>query len=250
MNNGEQIGQNEERLQELNQAIEDLEAKLEGMNGRLAACDASAARMRRATGGLKKKLIVVTVAMGIVATSFAASTYSYFTDSITSGANKITTGYAAVQLMDVTSSSPDVGDLDPFVPIRILPGYSVNKTVSAKNEGSYPLYLRVKIQPAVVLDERYAGRESEIDLSLITFDIDRENWIERDGYYYYKNALKKNETAPSLMTAVNFSEEMGNLYKDSTLTVNVRLEVVQANNNGANVFEAVGWTAPLEGGAP
>ena len=43
---------------------------------------------------------------------------------------------------------------------------------------------------------------------------------------------------------------MGNIYKDSKISVKVLLEVVQSNGNGATVFDAVGWTSATEGGAP
>ena len=42
---------------------------------------------------------------------------------------------------------------------------------------------------------------------------------------------------------------MGNIYKDAKLFVTVRIEVVQANNNGDSVLTATGWAVASEGGA-
>ena len=230
--------------EELERAIARLESKLQSMDSRLSSCDTSMSKMGGKMGVFKKKLLVTAIATGVAATSFALSTYSYFIDSTFASGNQIHTGYASVELMNVTDSLPG----DPDAPIKIMPGCVVEKSVSAKSTGSYPLYVRIRLESAITLDERYAEHASEIDLSLVSFDIDRENWIEKDGYYYYKEALKQNETTPELMTEIQFSKEMGNIYKDSTITVHVRLEVVQANNNGDTVFDAVGWTTPEEGG--
>lgn len=245
MNDENKNLQNNASSEDLERAIAQLESKLQSMNARLSSCDSSVSKMGGKMNVFKKKLLVTAIATGVAATSFALSTYSYFTDSLFASGNQIHTGYAAVELMNVTDSLPE----DPNAPIKIMPGYVVEKSVSAKSVGSYPLYVRIRLESEITLDERYADHASEIDLSLVNFDIDRENWIERDGYYYYKEALKQNETTPELMTQVQFSKDMGNIYKDSTITVHVRLEVVQANNNGDTVFDAVGWAAPSEGGA-
>jgi len=42
---------------------------------------------------------------------------------------------------------------------------------------------------------------------------------------------------------------MSNLYQKSKVYYTVRLEIVQSNNNGATVFDAVGWPVE-EGGEP
>ena len=44
-----------------------------------------------------------------------------------------------------------------------------------------------------------------------------------------------------LLSSVTFSKQMGNLYKDSRISVTVNMEIVQSNNNGATVFDATGW---------
>jgi hypothetical protein len=52
--------------------------------------------------------------------------------------------------------------------------------------------------------------------------------------------VKGAETTP-LYSAVHFSKDMGNLYKDSAISVTAIMQVVQANYNGETVFDAVGW---------
>ena len=61
--------------------------------------------------------------------------------------------------------------------------------------------------------------------------------------------LRGGKTSDELFDEIKFSEEMGNIYKGSTIYVNIVFEVVQASNNGTNALEAVGWKTDAEGGA-
>lgn len=193
----------------------------------------------------KKKLITTICAMAVITLSFVFGTVAYFTDTVTSHNNSIiSTGSVKAEISVKTTAFDASADDDT---IKVLPGYSFKKTVTAKNIGSYPIYVRVKVDSLFVLAEKYEGREDEIDYSHITYDIDYENWIYSDGYYYYKTPLYKGETTPTLIKSVSFSQEMDNFYKGSTAYVKVRVEIVQSNNNGTNVLDASGWPSS-EGG--
>lgn len=197
----------------------------------------------------KRKLITALVAVAAIVVSFVCGTVAYFTDTVTSRENVIiSTGSASVGLLDVTIPH---GSVEPSLggeAINILPGYTISKTVTAKNTGTYPLYVRVKLSYDITLDARYAHMQGSVDKSLVSLNINTENWVFRDGYYYYVRPLPHGETAPALMTAVSFSSEMGNMYKDSTINFDIAMQVVQSNNNGTNVFEAAGWPSAEEGG--
>ncbi len=198
----------------------------------------------------KKKIIVMCVAMMITIASMVCSTIAFFTDSAQLPYGDISIGSVSVQIIDVTYPYGSNVPIAPDEAIRIFPGYEVKKTVTARNMGDLPMYVRIKLDSEITLAESSHGREAEIDRSLVGYDINLENWLlHTDGYYYYRTPLTKGKEATPLFTKVKFSEDMGNLYKDSTIRFKVRMEVVQANNNGASVTEAQGWTEPLyEGG--
>lgn len=67
------------------------------------------------------------------------------------------------------------------------------------------------------------------------------DWTEKDGYYYYKEALKPGEVTAPIFTAVTFKPEMGNEYQNATATVDVSAQAVQTANNGDTVMDAKGW---------
>ena len=197
----------------------------------------------------KKKIIITYITLAITILSFCYSTLAYFTDSTSTGGN-IASGSASVEVVDVTYPFGSNTAVPPGTALKIMPGYEVGKTVTAKNTGNLPLYIHVQLCPDITLGENARGRESEIDLSLVGYDINLTDWVEHDGFYYYRVPLVSGEEAVPLVTKVIFSEEMGNLYKDSTILLKVRLEAVQANNNAENPVDAYGWGDQLvvEGG--
>ena len=194
----------------------------------------------------KFKLIAIIAAFVLTLASFIHMTVAYFVDTVVSPNGYIATGTADVEL--VSSSSVSGGVEMPDGSVRIMPGQTVEKTVSAKNTGTLPLYVRVKVTPEIVLADAYTAHTNEIDLSLIAFNFDEDNWLLKDGYYHYADALTGGEATSDLFSKITFSKDMGNIYKDGKMYVTVRIEVVQANDNGADVLQATGWATAGEGG--
>ena len=207
----------------------------------------------RVSAGMKKRLIATIVAMSLLISTFVLCTFAYFTASTSSQSNHITTGTADVTLFNSAGSSatpgPDGSIPDTSDSYTFFPGKAFAKEVYAKNNGAYPLYIRAKIDTAITLAEKYSEHSDKIDLSLVIFNIDTDNWTEKNGFYYYNKPIYNGETTAALFTEVKFSDDIGNFYKDSTVKVDVLLEAVQANNNGQTVFEAVGWASSETGGA-
>ena len=232
----------DERIAKLDETIAKISAKLE------AQAEAKAPAPKAKDNGLRIKAVITMATTFILVISLAVCTYAYFVATTTSSGNIISTGRAAVTLHNTTDPSYPSDPISGA--IFIMPGYSVGKNVYAENNGVYPLYVRAKIESTITLNERYADHQSEIDKSLVSYSIDLDNWTERDGYYYYNTSIGAAETTTNLLSSVDFSTEMGNIYKDSTIKVTILLESVQSNGNGNTVFDAVGWSSAEEGGTP
>ena len=197
----------------------------------------------------KKKIIATCITLTITVLSFFYSTLAYFTDSESSRYGTIATGQASVEVVDVTYPYGSNIAVPPGTAIRIMPGHEISKTLTTKNTGTLPLYVRVQLHSDITLAQHAQGAESQIDLSLVGYDINLVNWVEHDGYYYYRTPLLGGTEAVPLFTKVIFSEQMGNMYKDSTINFDARIEVVQANNNADNAIDAYGWSElPARGG--
>jgi len=222
--------------EEIRREIEKTELEL----ARLGLEAAPAPRGRRAVWlAACAVMICVLISVAVIAT------VAYFSTEVTSEGNRITVGGIEVALFgDESSSEVITGNFEA------VPGVSVPIDTTAKNVGAFPLYVRAKIKTEIALDEAYAEYSDEIDPSVVVYEMNTEGWTERDGYYYYNRAISAGEATPNILSAVGFHEDMDNIYKDSIVTVTVRLEIVQASGNGASALEATGWPTPEEGGEP
>lgn len=183
---------------------------------------------------MKKKTVTLALIVALLAIC-AIGTTAFFTDR-GKATNVITTGGVKIDLLETAVKD---GELAPFEDVvGVMPGVEVSKIVEVKNIGESDAYIRISVEKAITLAE---NREGEVDLSLVTLDFNTEAWTEADGYYYYNSPLKPNETTAPLFTAVSFSADMGNLYQDSSLTVDVTAEATQVANNGASALTANGW---------
>ena len=185
---------------------------------------------------MKKRIFVCSV-IAICLAIAAYGSVAFFTHEETA-TNVITMGNVKIELQELAIPS-DGGDAIPFNDvIDILPGTDISKIVQIKNIGANPAWIRISVETAIDLAD---GATGTADTSLITFDINTSNWIEKDGYFYYNQVLTPGEITVPLFTKVSFSPAMGNLYQQSKATVVVTAHATQSQNNGDSVLTAAGW---------
>ena len=183
---------------------------------------------------MKRKILAIAL-IAVCLSILAYSTTAYFTYKDTA-TNVITMGNMRIQIHE-TALTPD--GVVPFRdPINVLPGTSVSKIVEVKNVGTSAAWIRISLEKSIHLARNAYGI---VDLSLIDYNINRADWVELDGYYYYVEPLLPGETTKPLFTTVYFSKYMGNMYQGSVAIIEVHTEATQVANNGSNVLEALGW---------
>lgn len=185
---------------------------------------------------MKRKILAfafITICLSVL----AYSTTAYFTYEDTA-TNVITMGNVKIELQEL--SVPEGGETAvPFTdPIDVLPGTDVSKIVQVKNVGAEPAWIRISVGKSILLAQGVTG---EADPTLVSYDVDPDAWIEKDGYYYYKVALQPGETTQPLFTEVSFSPDMGDMYQQSKAIVHVLAQATQTKNNGSGVLDAAGW---------
>lgn len=189
---------------------------------------------------MKKKILLVS-ALAVLFAVAVSGTLAYFTaDEVAH--NIITSGSVEIDLVEKTQL-PD-GNLADFPQegiSGILPGMVVSKIVSVANTGLSEAWIRVKIEAKIVSAD---GKELSGKLSdgspVMSFEIS-ENWVEKDGYYYYKNPVAPGKNTDELMKEVVFDLLMGNEYQNCTANLIVSAEAVQTANNGKSATDAEGW---------
>ena len=185
---------------------------------------------------LKQKLMALS-AVVIVAALSAYGSIAYFTAEDTAR-NVITAGNVKIELQE-KMLTPEGEKTVPFEdPLDVMPGCEVSKIVTVKNTGGQPAWVRVSVEKAVVLAE---GVEGEVDLSLVSFNLNTDHWTEKDGFYYYTAELAPGQTTEPLFTEVSFEKTMSNLYQDGKAILTINAYATQTAHNGSTVFEAAGW---------
>lgn len=148
--------------------------------------------------------------------------------------NVITTGCLYMELVEETTDEkpwPEEGVKD------VYPGLTVDKIVTVRNKGAVPFFCKVSLDGKVTA---YEG--GELPFEHITLDLNREQWIEKDGVYYYHRILGPGEETEPLFTTVTFEPEMGNEYMRAKVNIYVLAQAVQSDNNGEDPLEALGWS--------
>ncbi len=121
---------------------------------------------------------------------------------------------------------------EEFDPPSNWNGSDYTKTVSIKNKGNSDALVRVSIVPRW-LDENeevWSGDTSIVKLHFAESD----KWLKgNDGYYYYEDILKKNQSTDKLLETVSLdldglSEEEKSKYSNKKLKIDVNSEAVQA----------------------
>jgi hypothetical protein len=181
-----------------------------------------------------KKKITVAAAIVICASIAVGGSVAYFTHEETS------TGEVSTDGLEITlekwaeaadGSLIPTGDSD-----EIVPGSEVSKVVWVTNTGAREAWVRVSIEEAMTLADGGEG-----DLSLMSLDLNTEDWTEQDGYYYYLSALAPGQDTEPLFTTVTFSTEMDDGYQNSTAYIDIDAQATQVAHNGDTVLEAAGW---------
>lgn len=239
--------------------IKEIDAVIEKISEQLRQNDEKESRLKKAeavlSSSVKRKILSIASVMLIAVFAFASSTFAYFTATADSNSNVIKsasgTEFDVVDLVYPQGSLNGIPVESVTDKLMAFPGESVLRDITAVNRSQISIYVRAKISPVITLDARYADKADLIDPSLISYGIDENYWVTRDtfdGYYYYISPLASGEQTTAIIDSVNFSEDMGNMYKGSTVSVKAVFEIVQSNGNGTSVLDAGGWPLDIEGG--
>lgn len=181
---------------------------------------------------IKLRLAVIAI-FAILATLLGQNTVAYYT-TVGKATNVITSGSITFKIHETT----DQGTEFPAEGVYVIPGQVVSKRVTVENLCDHPFYLRVKPVYGVDSDELTAE-------DCFKLNINSEDWILSDGWYYYKDIVEPGTTTEQVFSHVEIvGDKVDNQYIGSTLTLTVKAQAVQSENNplsGSDTSSAVGW---------
>ena len=197
-----------------------------------------------------KKKVLLLASLAICAAIVASGTLAYFTAEETAH-NVITTGSVGIELVEKTKDDSGTEIDFPAEGISgVMPGTSVSKIVSVKNDGEAVAWIRIWVNTAISDEEKQVCLPLEIEVGgetipVITLDTDGEKWTYEEGYYYYNKPVAPGASTGALFETVKFAPEMGNEYQNCKVLIDGAAEAVQTANNpipdGGDVTDVKGW---------
>ncbi len=115
---------------------------------------------------------------------------------------------------DLSIAEPKMGTVDVDVINSSL------KNIKVKNSGSNEIYIRVRLIPQ--------WDDQSLSVANVKIKI-TDNWIEKDGYYYYKHKVKRNERTANLIRDIIYTD-LTEEYEGARFTLEVIAEGVQSTN--------------------
>ena len=183
-------------------------------------------------GKIKIKIFIASLVATIMAL-INTSTLAYYS-TVGKATNVVTSG----NIQFIIHETTDQGKEFPKEGVYIVPGDIVSKKVSIESDCEHPFYLRVKM----VYDVNSKELTAEDCFKL---NIDEEHWVLHDGWYYYTGIVNPGETTPNVFSHVEIvGSKVDNSYLGKTLTLTVKAQAVQSENNplnDGNTYTASGW---------
>lgn len=188
---------------------------------------------------MKKRIFAFAVVV-ICLSILASTTLAFFTDTDTAR-NVITSGGVDIAIEEWQQTPAGLIPY-PSQPITVMPGISVSKIVTVRNQDAQS-FIRAKLELTL---KDATGKEMEITQEvtemIIHLAMNAQDWTEKDGWWYYSEAVETDEATQPLMTGVSFDGlNMTNEYQNCTLEIHVYAQAVQTANNGNAAMEAAGW---------
>lgn len=187
----------------------------------------------------KRIIIPVLLLLAAVSFSLAFCIKKGWTDDC------LTYGGAELRIIENTLSD---GMEIPFAqnsPVPVSSG-EYSRIVRIKNTGEHPVYVRASLFLAAADSE---GQDIAVPEGFVSLDINTDSWKKAGDWYYYEStALAANEETEVLLTKIIFDNAIPGSIAGGTVTLHIRAEAVQSENNGNTVWQAEGWPAVKGGG--
>ena len=174
----------------------------------------------------------------ILCFAFSASISFAFIIKETISNNVITFGDIIMELLLTTKENNIEKNVDDNEKIDITYNSKINRNIKIKNIGKHPLFVRVTLN---LVGTSEAGNTIE-KMDFIDIVNNSDEWIYKDNWYYFKNAVNENDITEELLLDLNFNiDKITSKYPGSIFTLDINAEAVQAENNNKDILEVVGW---------
>ena len=132
---------------------------------------------------IKKKFLLTCLLLGMIFKLITINGFMLFTDSLPKDITPIS-GTVSISLVD-----------------EVIDELNNTKSFKLESNGNLPTYVRIKLIPTVEYFDTSEGDWviPDIPLSDISLNVDAQDWILDEGYYYYKNILLEGDKTTDII---------------------------------------------------
>ena len=179
-----------------------------------------------AAKGPKKKLLVLSATVVLLALISVGSTLGMLQTSTDTKVNPFTPGQGDIGIIESSGSSETPGES-----YELDSSGSADKNVWITNpEGSLnvPMYVRVRLVP--VWRNSTGENAGNVDRKITYVFAESTKWVENGDYYYYTEVVQPGETTEQLLDSVHVE---GGIPEGMTLEIQVIADYIQAEGGAA-----------------
>lgn len=182
------------------------------------------------------KKVKIIVALLITCLLLASVSYAYVVRKSTSS-NIITFGKLKMKLIESTIEDGKEISIQDGSNIDITNNPTVNRYIRVRNVGKHPMYVRISLNSYLKVNNKKINAND-----LITYNVNEEDYIYKDGWYYYKYELKPGKETSNLITGISFDvDKVLNNYGKGLFDLDIDAGAVQSENNETDILKVKGW---------
>lgn len=182
------------------------------------------------------------IACALLFTVIAISQSLAFLTTNVDTENKITFGNLDLKIRETTlNENGEEIAYSPDETENISKKSTQSRIVRVENTGRQPMYVRVALD--LTGTDSDGGKINDDVDALAQYNLNEEDWIYQNGWYYYKDILEPGSKTEELMTEVVFDiNTMSSRYPGGVFDLDIKGQGVQSKNNEAeDVLAVKGW---------
>lgn len=187
----------------------------------------------------KKKTILIAFAAALAILG-ASCTFAFITASLDTK-NSITFGNLDLKINETElDSSGNEVEYNTDEMVKLNSNNQLSRIIRIENIGNEPMYVRASLSLAGV--DMNGKPLAGID-EVTAYTLNDNDWIYKDGWYYYKEILEPESESEALITGVEFDiNQISSRYNGGDFDLDVHVQGVQSkNNDSVDIFSVQGW---------
>lgn len=208
---------------------------------------------------MSKKTKIIHITLFCIFILFSMTVFAFIIKETTSS-SILTFGSLKMRVIETTIENGIEKEIENGKSMSLMTNSNFNRDIKIENTGEQEMYVRVSFNIEgkkgnnIKESEGKTSKESKVKSneiennkefdasSLVDINADSENWIYKDGWYYYKTSIKPKEITNNLKINIKFKmDKISSAHSGGEFNLNIKSEALQYKNNSENVLEARGW---------